>query len=515
MRPDAHSDRTLASPAEMLEHSLWVRRLARALVLDASSADDLAQGAWVRALETPPRAGDSIRPWFGRVVRNLAIIRNRSETRRTRREALRPTRGPAPGSDEVAISLETQQILLDAVRQLSDPLRSTLVRHYFHGRTSVEIAREDGVAESTVRGRLKEAVDGLRKKLDDRHRGDRAAWMALLVPLTAPRSSAGAVAGALLSMNLLVKCGIGTALALGAIVAWRGTRTESLAPSGGEGSAAGAAIDLARGGVEAPERAAARTAVSETDAPSAAPTAAAVDPTAAIVEARIVDAQGAPIPGAKLICTDRVGPKDLKREEAPQATSDERGLVRIALSRDDASRNQGRDPSMSEDEWFATLEVGAVAHAHVTLQHLLKSGRTAALGDVVLTEAGDIVGRVVDPAGQALADADVELGLPGLTIDERESRSRRWGPNRFRIRSASDGSFAMRGIPCGLYRLWALKSGMLAGISDILDVRAGEELRAADLVVAADARTVRGRAVDGDGHPCPHPEVDPAGAGPQ
>jgi hypothetical protein len=173
-------------------------------------------------------------------MRNLVVSRHRSDTRRAERERLSPAGEPPPGSDEIAISLETQQMLLDAVRQLRDPMRSTLVRHYFHGRTSVEIAREDGIADGTVRWRLKQAVDTLREALDRRHRGDRAAWMAFMVPiavrsegtatLTASTSAAGVAWGTLLSMNMIAKIGIATAVAIAAMALWTSTRPEPLLP---------------------------------------------------------------------------------------------------------------------------------------------------------------------------------------------------------------------------------------------------------------------------------------------
>jgi DNA-directed RNA polymerase specialized sigma24 family protein len=58
--------------AELLRHQGFVRRLARELVRDASLADDLAQEAWVWALERPPRLAGAARAWFRTVLRNLA-----------------------------------------------------------------------------------------------------------------------------------------------------------------------------------------------------------------------------------------------------------------------------------------------------------------------------------------------------------------------------------------------------------------------------------------------------------
>ena len=54
---------------ELLEHSSWVRSLARQLVSDSSIADDLAQEAWVAALRRPPLRGVPLRPFWNRVAR--------------------------------------------------------------------------------------------------------------------------------------------------------------------------------------------------------------------------------------------------------------------------------------------------------------------------------------------------------------------------------------------------------------------------------------------------------------
>ncbi|MEL6715816.1 MAG: sigma factor, partial [Planctomycetota bacterium] len=93
---DSPSDRL--SPAALLEHADWVRALARRLVRDEATADDVAQEALSVAIERPPRAGGSVdagdtassdpsvRGWLARVVQNVARQRARSEGRRARRE---------------------------------------------------------------------------------------------------------------------------------------------------------------------------------------------------------------------------------------------------------------------------------------------------------------------------------------------------------------------------------------------------------------------------------------------
>src|SRR5215831_8916681 len=85
-----------AVPLEtLLTHRDWVRRLARSLVRDESSADDVEQRAWLAALRRPPRDAGTSRAWLGRVVRNLASDARRSRARRASHEstAARPDGG--------------------------------------------------------------------------------------------------------------------------------------------------------------------------------------------------------------------------------------------------------------------------------------------------------------------------------------------------------------------------------------------------------------------------------------
>jgi DNA-directed RNA polymerase specialized sigma24 family protein len=56
----------------LLHHSEWLAALARRLVRDGASADDLVQETWLAALRHPPAAGRSVRAWLTTVARRLA-----------------------------------------------------------------------------------------------------------------------------------------------------------------------------------------------------------------------------------------------------------------------------------------------------------------------------------------------------------------------------------------------------------------------------------------------------------
>ena len=53
------------------EHAAFVRGVARALVLDESRADDVAQETWLAAMKHPPARAAGVRSWLATVARNF------------------------------------------------------------------------------------------------------------------------------------------------------------------------------------------------------------------------------------------------------------------------------------------------------------------------------------------------------------------------------------------------------------------------------------------------------------
>ena len=163
----------------------WIRALAARLISDEGGAEDLAQETWLAALQRSPSADRSLRPWLTRVARNLAAKRHSREALRTATELGDvPHEQSAP--DDTVESLEQQKLLIGLVEGLPDSLRSTLVLRYLHGVPSPEIAARQGVAQATVRWRLKQAIDRLRSELDARNGGDRGRWTRALAVLLRP-----------------------------------------------------------------------------------------------------------------------------------------------------------------------------------------------------------------------------------------------------------------------------------------------------------------------------------------
>jgi RNA polymerase sigma-70 factor (ECF subfamily) len=173
----------------LLNEMGWVRALARSLVRDAATAEDLVQETCLAALtsagsDSPPPP----RRWLGAVVRNFARQRARSESARRQRESVVPRRDDLPSPDELAARMECQRLLAEAVGRLDEPFRSTVILRYLEGLEPSEIARRQGLPPGTVRRRLKEGLDRLRARLDSKFDGDRSSWAVALLPLLDLRS---------------------------------------------------------------------------------------------------------------------------------------------------------------------------------------------------------------------------------------------------------------------------------------------------------------------------------------
>jgi RNA polymerase sigma factor (sigma-70 family) len=208
---------TPASELEgLLDDDRWIRRLARGLVADRATADDLAQDTWVAALEA--REGRAARPWLGRVLRNAWKDGLRRRARRARREEGAARAEGTPGADELVAELELRERVARALRELEEPYRSALVRRYFRDESLSAIARQENVAVSTIHERIERGLERLRQRLDAEHGGRRGAWAVTMLALA---RRPGAAIGPLEVATMTV--GLKTAVVLtvlGSAAAW-------------------------------------------------------------------------------------------------------------------------------------------------------------------------------------------------------------------------------------------------------------------------------------------------------
>jgi RNA polymerase sigma-70 factor (ECF subfamily) len=406
---------TSQSPAErvplelLLEHREWVRALARSLVTDPNAADDVEQETWRMALERPPRHAASLRAWFGTVVRNAARVAGRNEKSRVRRESAAALQQPQRWPDDLVAEAEIQHRLVEAVLELEEPYRATVLARFFQGMEAREIAARSGVPVETVRTRLKRATALLRERMDDRH-GGRRAWALLLLGRRSPTATAATAAvlgGALMAKKLLAAAVL--LVLLGG--AWLALRPRD------EGATATRSAEIATA-EGAPQKTPRAHTVAETAPPAPPPSA---DPVGLYATGRVVDSAGAPVAGAVVVSAPDIDWSSAKAKENRETKTNADGRFRVALA----------DVAPT----FRLVADGAGLG--------LASAKAVRAGDdVILTLAGaaTLTGRVTDLDGAPVGMARVRwIGLVGegaLLVREAVA--------------TADGAYRLDGIPSAL-----------------------------------------------------------------
>ncbi|MFT3698841.1 MAG: sigma-70 family RNA polymerase sigma factor [Kofleriaceae bacterium] len=171
---------------QLAAETVWLRRLARTLVSDAAAAEDVAQDTLLAAAKGVPE-DRPLRPWLARVARNVARMTGRSRARRVVRELAAETAEAPARPDDLVERIEMQRVLTSLVLELAPAVRDVVLLTFFEGMTSAEIGKKLGIADGTVRWRLKQGIDELRDRLAQRDRS----WM---VGMAALARSGGQVA---------------------------------------------------------------------------------------------------------------------------------------------------------------------------------------------------------------------------------------------------------------------------------------------------------------------------------
>jgi RNA polymerase sigma factor (sigma-70 family) len=190
-RPDPIS----LHPEDLRAYAAWLRRLASSLVGSGALAEDVAQEAWTAAVAHPPARAEAWRSWLRAVLHNCVRGWARADRSRGRREsaAAELAEEALPSSEELLVRHEALAFVAEEVRRLREPYRSTVLLCYAEEVPPSEIARRQGVPPGTVRWRLKQGLDELRRRLGQRYGRDRQAWIvALGLGPAAPAASAPA-----------------------------------------------------------------------------------------------------------------------------------------------------------------------------------------------------------------------------------------------------------------------------------------------------------------------------------
>ena len=142
---------------------------------DAALAEDLVQDTWMRAIGDWPANGVPREPlaWLLRVARNTLV----SHFRRARLEFVDPALLDRVERDDHGGAAEDPGVAAAinwALARLRRAHAELLEARYFAGKSVREIARERGMSERAVEGRLRRARQKLKKKIEQmRPRGAR------------------------------------------------------------------------------------------------------------------------------------------------------------------------------------------------------------------------------------------------------------------------------------------------------------------------------------------------------
>jgi RNA polymerase sigma-70 factor (ECF subfamily) len=492
------------SPEDVVLHSKWMRRLARALVGDAA-ADDVVQDAWARLGERREAPG-----YLAAIVRSLARDRRRGESRRVVRERRAARTEALPSTEEIAARSELARRLAAAVEELDEPFRTTIVLRYYDDLSSAEIARRTGTPEGTVRARLKRGLDRLRERLDAQG-GGRERWVSALLPLARPRPpKVGPVLGTSLTLLASMKTAATVVLLLTAsLVVWKvvgagdsPARTVTLV--GDESAGIAPVGEVASDG----RRAAGREELVDAGARPAG-SAASVPGEPDRILARTLDPLGLPLRG---------GWVRLHAVPEPFATAGPTGHVELSLAAGGLEQRATLDGNRQ-----VVIDVGAPGRRTRTLRSYLseeasKGPRTLELGDVVLEPGSAVEGRVIDASGRAIEGA---LVVVGATVEgwlpEQSARSgppdlamNAWSGRDPALTARSDalGAFRIEGLAAGYATAWARTRTSRWAFSEPIGLRPGEEALGIELVVSeASAETFSGRVLDPGGNALPGIEV--------
>jgi RNA polymerase sigma-70 factor (ECF subfamily) len=168
-RPDAAAPGGRLLDAERLpDHTDRLFRAAYALCDSRHDAEDLVQETYARVLRRPRlirRDGDIA--YLLRALRNTWIAMRNAQASRARTVELHEEVQwiADPGADPSTTALELQA-LYAAIRELSDPMRETIVAVDIVGLSYKETARALRIREGTVMSRLSRAREQVVRRLE-------------------------------------------------------------------------------------------------------------------------------------------------------------------------------------------------------------------------------------------------------------------------------------------------------------------------------------------------------------
>jgi RNA polymerase sigma-70 factor (ECF subfamily) len=474
----------------LLAHAEWIRALARSLVRDPDTADEIAQRTLVAAWTRPPRGPGSQRGWLARCIRNFALGARRSSARRDRSEALAARHEVLPSAHDVVERASSSRELAEHVLALDEPYRTAILLRYFDEKEPSEIGRELGVPAATVRTRVARGLAQLRERLDRRH-GGREAWSALFFPLTRPGAPTPFLP-AILAMNTSLKIAVPVVLGIAAL-AYYAQR------SGPARTAPEVATAATRPGAElvaAPDPGTTTLASVQAQArrtsQEALPARPAPEPLAIrtmAVRGRVLDHDGRPRANVPLT-TSLATPRTAAGVAASRGSTEPPAAVSAADGSFTIPGPLGACWVRANDPELATVLAGL-------------HGDSADEGELVIVVAAALLGEgfVTDDAGNPLEGVHVYVDLPDDLRGRFDVPLDRSTEERCETRTDAGGSFTLERVPRVFdARLVAERDGYERWTSR-LDEIPGIPIAITLLRPGTKARVVAGRVVDAGGQP--------------
>lgn len=149
-------------------HAAAIWRYVVALAGHPADADDVVQETLLRAWRTPgilDEDPEALRGWLFTVARHLVIDQARSAHHRHEQTQDAP---PDAAIDDRTDQVLDTMLLQDALASLHAHHREVIVRAYFGGRSTAELAEELEIAEGTVKSRLHYGLRALRLAFQER-----------------------------------------------------------------------------------------------------------------------------------------------------------------------------------------------------------------------------------------------------------------------------------------------------------------------------------------------------------
>lgn len=506
---DMHPETTLADVT-------WLTALARSLVQSEPDADDLVQETWLAAQRSPPDMPNH-RAWLARVLRRFHLRHLRTDRRRTRREqvAHQAASSPSPSTAELVERAELRRKLSECLIALDEPYRTTLMLVAFEGQTPAQIAVRDGISAAHVRRRLRKARELYRHKLERDYGGDWGKWSAALLPFARlplpsespvePLSQAPLLPATLTALMSLKALLVAAAAVAAGLWFWFGGDGATPLPNGSSGRVDRSPVAERAANPSGVAAAGSQGMAREAVSPGAGP--AEADPAirAALCgfRGRVVDHAGAPVAGCGVrlyrgaMDTLLRGKVDLF--EPVEAFEPDFAVAEVRTGEDGTFEVLGVWPRAI---FLLYAGIGTDAPTHQLVTKVPSPGEVADLGDIVLEDAGVIVGTVCDEDGEPVADALVRAAdLPGTLaaffpaerFDPEGAvlvRQPGWPvevlsmppwvkrvfaqlpiPTTY---TAADGSFRLVGVVPGSNLLATTSSGFLSNMKPSVQVRSGE-----------------------------------------